>query len=278
MQLFLDDTLKRAWRDRDVFDYLENLQGEVYRAREGRRTFRFRSGDRHYFCKLHTGIGWREVIKNFSQGKMPVFGASNEWLAINRLQQLGIDTLHAVAFGKRGWNPARQKSFLVTEELTGTISLEDVADGWQDSPPAPGDKRRLIEVVARIARTMHGAGMNHRDFYLCHLLMAQSEADEGSSAVRVEIPDDLRLYLVDLHRAQMRAKVPTRWRVKDLAGIYFSALDAGLTRNDRLRFLRSYFDAPLREVLRDHDRLLRRVAQRALRLYQRDFGRLPRHL
>ena len=31
-------------------------------------------------------------------------------------------------------------------------------------------KRVLVQRIATIARTLHGAGMNHRDFYLCHFL------------------------------------------------------------------------------------------------------------
>ena len=47
-----------------------------------------------------------------------------------------------------------------------------------------------------------------------------------------------------------------RWRNKDLAALYFSALDIGLTRRDKLRFLRSYFQQPLRQTLQEEGRLL----------------------
>ncbi|MNZ51540.1 Lipopolysaccharide core heptose(I) kinase RfaP [compost metagenome] len=75
--------------------------------------------------------------------------------------------------------------------------------------------------------------------------------------------------MIDLHRAQTRAAVPTRWRNKDLAALYFSALDIGLTRRDKLRFLRAYFQRPLRDSLRDEARLLAWLEGKAAKLYAR---------
>ena len=75
--------------------------------------------------------------------------------------------------------------------------------------------------------------------------------------------------LFNLHRAQIRTATPRRWRDKDLASLYFSALDIGLTQCDRLRFLRGYFDRPLRPILRDESPLLRQLEHEAERLQQR---------
>ena len=268
MELILRGALQQEWSGKDVFTMMQQLDGEIYRDKEGRQTMRFRCAGDYYFRKLHSGIGWLEIFKNFSQAKMPVLGAINEWQAINRVEALGLDTLNAVAYGKRGWNPATQLSFLVTEELTDTISLEDYASQWSDNPPSPQEKRALIAKVAHIARTVHQAGINHRDFYICHFLLDQTDGAER---------DKLRpkLFLVDLHRAQIRGKVPGRWLVKDIASIYFSCLDIGLTRRDVLRFMQIYFDAPLRETLQTRQKLLARVTRRAVKVYEREFGRTP---
>ena len=114
--------------------------------------------------------------------------------------------------------------------------------------------------VARMAGTMHRAGVNHRDFYICHFLL---HTDRPVTA------DDLHLSLIDLHRAQVRSAVPLRWRNKDLAALYFSALDIGLTRRDKLRFLRTYFQRPLRDVLREEASLLAWLERKAAKLYER---------
>lgn len=64
----------------------------------------------------------------------------------------------AVAYGERGSNPATQHSFIVTEELAPTVSLEDFSLDWVRTPPAPRLKRALIAEVARMTGMMHRAG------------------------------------------------------------------------------------------------------------------------
>ena len=260
MQLILAEPFKTLWRDKDAFDEVERLEGQVYRELEGRRTLRTEVDGRGYFVKIHRGIGWGEIAKNLLTAKAPVLGAGQEWRAIQRLHEVGVPTMTAVAYGERGSNPATQHSFIITEELAPTISLEDFAANWLEQPPAPTLKRALIAEVAQMAGTMHRAGVNHRDFYICHFLL---HTDKAVTA------DDFRLSLIDLHRAQTRAATPRRWRNKDLAGLYFSALNIGLTRRDKLRFLRGYFQRPLREILVDEAALLSWLESKADKLYAR---------
>jgi heptose I phosphotransferase len=260
MTLHLQEPFKSLWAGKDPFAEVERLDGVVYRELEGRRTLRTEVAGHGYFVKIHRGIGWAEIIKNLSTAKAPVLGAGQEWRALRRLHEAGVPTMQAVAFGERGSNPARQHSFIITEELAPTISLEDFAADWPRQPPAFALKRALIAEVARMTSDMHRAGVNHRDCYICHFLL---HTDREPTAT------DLRLSLIDLHRAQIRRETPSRWRDKDLAGLYFSVLDIGLSQRDLLRFLRGYFRAPLRQVLDEHAALLRRLNDRAERLQSR---------
>ena len=260
MKLMLSEPFKSLWAGGDPFVAVEALQGQVYRELEGRRTLRTEVAGRGYFVKIHRGIGWREIAKNLLTAKLPVLGARQEWLAIERLHQAGVSTMTAVAYGERGGNPAAQHSFIVTEELAPTADLEQLSLDWARRPPEPRLKRALIAEVAKMVGTMHRAGVNHRDCYICHFLL---HTDKPVTA------DDFLLSVIDLHRAQVRAATPLRWRDKDLAALYFSALDIGLTRRDKLRFLRLYFQRPLRQLLRDEARLLARLEARAAKLYAR---------
>lgn len=260
MQLILAEPFKTLWQGKDAFAEVEKLDGQVYRELEGRRTLRTEVAGRGYFVKIHRGIGWGEIVKNLLTAKAPVLGAGQEWAAIRRLTEAGVPTMTAVAFGERGLNPAAQHSFIVTEELAPTVSLEDFSLDWRASAPAPRLKHALIRRVAEMVGAMHRAGVNHRDCYICHFLL---HTDKAVSA------DDFRLSLIDLHRAQTRARVPRRWRDKDLAALYFSALDIGLTRRDLLRFLKDYFRRPLRDTLRDEARLLGWLERKAAKLYAR---------
>ncbi|MGK9046203.1 lipopolysaccharide core heptose(I) kinase RfaP [Stutzerimonas chloritidismutans] len=260
MRLMLLEPFKSLWHGEDPFVEVERLDGQVYRELEGRRTLRTEVDGRGYFVKIHRGIGWSEIAKNLLTAKAPVLGAGQEWRAIQRLHEVGVPTMTAVAYGERGANPASQHSFIITEELAPTVSLEDFTANWREQPPAPALKRALIAEVARMAGTMHRAGINHRDFYICHFLLHTDKPVTAS---------DFRLSLIDLHRAQTRSQTPRRWRDKDLAGLYFSALEIGLTRGDKLRFLREYFQRPLREILRDEATLLAWLEGKAERLYRR---------
>ena len=260
MKLLLSEPFKSLWAGRDPFVAVEALQGVVYRELEGRRTLRTEVAGRGYFVKIHRGIGWGEIVKNLLTAKLPVLGATQELLAIERLTAAGVATMTAVAFGARGSNPAQQHSFIVTEELAPTISLEDFSLDWLKQPPPVKLKRALIAEVAKMVGGMHRAGVNHRDCYICHFLL---HTDKPVTA------EDFRLSVIDLHRAQTRAAINRRWRDKDLAALYFSALDIGLTPRDKLRFLRGYFQLPLRQVLRDEARLLAWLEAKAAKLYAR---------
>ncbi len=156
----------------DIFNYLMHLKGDVRKEMKGRRTLRFSLGDKHYYLKAHSGIGWREVFKDLLQLRLPVIGARNEWRGIRRLQDLGIHTMTLVGYGRQGINPAEQRSFVITEELANTRSLEELCAQWRTQQPTSTDhikfKRALVQRIAAIARVLHQNGVNHRDFYLCH--------------------------------------------------------------------------------------------------------------
>ena len=265
MKLLLSEPFKTLWQGKDPFACVEALQGEVYRELEGRRTLRTEVAGRGYFVKIHRGIGWGEIVKNLLSAKLPVLGAEQELIAVERLREVGVPSMTAVAFGSRGANPATQHSFIVTEEPAPTISLGDFRRDWPQHPPVPALKRALIAEVAKMTGSMHRAGVNHRDCYICHFLL---HTDKPVTA------EDFKLSLIDLHRSQVRSAVPRRWRDKDLAALYFSSMDIGLSRRDKLRFIQGYFAAAqgvssLRKVLRDEAPLLRRLEAMAAKLYAR---------
>ncbi|MAZ77230.1 MAG: lipopolysaccharide core heptose(I) kinase RfaP [Legionellaceae bacterium] len=253
MTLIVDETFKKHFTSQDtMFDQLMNISGEVFRQHKNRCTLRFELSGEFYFIKKHRAVGWREILKNLIQARLPVIDASNEYKANKQLQTLGLPTIDIVALAVRGWNPANRESFLVSKELTGCVSLEDLSKTWH---PTFVEKTKLIKKVAETTKIMHQAGINHRDYYLCHLWWRR---------------DTDQLYIMDLHRAQQRKKVPARWLIKDLSGLYFSSMNANLTRRDIYRFLRFYFDKPLREIMKEERNLLQLAKRRAMKLYQKE--------
>lgn len=243
-----------------LFHAVFAIRGKEFRNVKNRKTIRFETGGRAYFLKLHRNVGWREIFKCLSRGKRPVLGAANEFLAIRLLEKLGVPTMKCRAFAERGKNPARRESFIITDELTGMTSLEDFCRDWKKDPPSSALKHRLEKKLADTCAAMHFAGLNHRDCYLCHFLLDNQALAQNR----------IRLTVLDLHRAEIRKKIPRRMRVKDLAGIFFSSMDAGLGKLDALRFIAEY---------RKHGKLdahlWRDVLKTAVRLYRKEWKRDP---
>ena len=250
MDEYYRDDLKEVLGNRAAFSSMMRTQGEAYRQAPGRRTVRFNLANHHYFIKTHTGVGWKEILKNLIYFRLPVLGAMDEWHGIHHLQRLRIKTLSVAAYGTTGgmYNWARRRSFIVTDEIANSKSLEEFCREWKTHPPvSPSEirfKRWLIEQVAVIARKMHNSGANHRDFYLGHFML-----QPGYRSGQLSI-DASRLFVIDLHRMQLRRRTPTRWQVKDIAGLRFSSFILGLTKKDRYRFIGTYWsDTTLRQSL-----------------------------
>ncbi len=265
--------LRNDLHDLGNFQKIMAVHGETFREAPGRKTVRFSRQARNYFLKTHTGVGWQEIIKNLFYFRLPVLGAMNEWHGAHHLQRLGIDTLTIAGYGTASGNPARRHSFIITDEISDTQSLEEFCSAWKRHPLRQAHeiryKRWLIESLARIARRLHNSGANHRDFYLVHFLL-----QPGLKAGLLH-PDASRLFVIDLHRMQLRRKTPKRWKIKDVAGLHYSSMDLGLTVRDRLRFIRLYSGGSLRQAMGRDRQFWERVERRAKRLYAAEQRRSP---
>lgn len=189
----------------------------------------------------------------------------HEYRNLVRLREIGVPSITPIAAGTRT-RGLRCESFLLTDSLGPTTKLEDYVPAEfaeSFSREKSGRKRRLIDTLARLTRKMHEGGVNHRDYYLCHIHI---------------LPDAEpwpRLFVIDLNRADRRAKVGRRWKVKDLAALNYSAPARIFSRADRLRFLKIYLagdspDATQRRFARDVLEKTARIAKHAVRSKARD--------
>lgn len=250
----------KIWTQNDAFQQAFALDGETFRNVKNRRTMRFSVDGNFYFIKIHRAVGWVEIFKNLFMFKKPVLGAENEFKAIRLLEQLKISTMEIAAYGKRGKNPAKQESFLVTKEITGKIPLEDFCADWAKNPPDFSLRIQVIRELASILGKMHFNGMNHRDCYLCHFWL-----DNAALA-----NEKVNLTVIDLHRAAIRKRIPRRMQIKDLAGILFSSMDAGISKRDMLRFAAVYRSFSGEELT-----LWDPVCKAAEKLYFKEWKKLP---
>ena len=88
---FLENDVKDLFSSDDLILEAKNLEGEVYRQYANRVTKKILHGDHGYFLKFHGPVGWKEIIKNLLLFKLPVVGAKQEYLALSRMQNLGIN-------------------------------------------------------------------------------------------------------------------------------------------------------------------------------------------
>ncbi|MBS25259.1 MAG: lipopolysaccharide core heptose(I) kinase RfaP [Gammaproteobacteria bacterium] len=260
-----------ALKGRKFVDIMK-AEGELIRTapEEGRKTSRLELDKKYYYLKTHTGVGWPEIFKNWTYLRLPVLGAKNEWHGVHHLERHGIDTLTISGYGTESgrYAYAHRQSFILTEEINGTISLEELGQEWKKTPPTGKSqiryKRWLIRKIANCARTMHQSGANHRDFYLAHFLLQRKYA-KGEPSI-----EKSKLYVIDLHRMQIRHRTPMRWKVKDISGLHYSSLElisAGiLSRRDIFRFMSTYRHANLRDILKADQTFWARVESRANRL------------
>jgi len=267
---YLDKHLPRENR----FDRLLNCPGRIYREVKHRRTLSFCVEGREFFIKVHRGCGWREIFKDLFQFRLPIVSAEPEWKAIELCERVGIPTMKIAGRGLRGANPARRDSFLITEALQGMVSLEDLTKEWGGLSEIARTslKRKLVKEVALLARRFHSAGMNHRDFYICHFLVSNRDWNTWSPA------EALTLHLIDLHRVQIRRSVPRRWLKKDLAALLFSAMDCNLSQRDLLRFLIHYKAGEARNSLQTERGFWQQVLQDARNLYKGFHGKEPQEM
>jgi heptose I phosphotransferase len=222
------------------------------------------NGETGVYLKRYHRRGIRCLVASLA-GVAPRGTAMEEWNSVLAFHRCGIPTMIPLAAGARRTGPATCASFLITRELEGTERLDHYL-AREMAPPLSrhqaAGKRQLIKQLALLVRRMHRCGFNHRDLYLCHLL------------VKKTAESDWRLYIVDLHRVDRRQRVGARWLIKDLAALNYSADPQFITRTDRLRFVRHYRDGeapdiPLRllvrkvlrktEKIRRHDRRLQGI-------------------
>ena len=265
----LREDLQQALSPQSSFENIMQLSGTTYRQVKNRHTFSITKNGKTYFVKKHTGVGWKEICKNLLRFKLPITSAKNEWHAINVCHEIGINTMQIAGYGKKGFNPATQKSFLITDELTDFETLEDFAPKFfAASSCDQGLREKLIKSVADIARKLHNENITHHDMYICHFLIDHPKLQNG----------EIYLYLIDLHRAQYHSILKRRYIIKDLAAIYFSSMDLPLTKNDMSLFMETYRQQPLSWIEKHEHSFWQEVRKKAIKLYRKVHKKEPNNI
>jgi hypothetical protein len=176
--------------------------------------------------------------------------ALREWNAIHTLRALGFNTAEPIAVGQARAAGIVRRSLLLTAEIAGGVAAHDYARGLDARA-----RRELTVDLGRLTRKFIDAGLAHRDYYLSHVFVVMAP------------PAGRRLFLIDLQRMFRPRLLRSRWLVKDLAALGYTAQLAGATRTDLLAFYKVCFGGR-RLTARDRD-LIRRVLARMQALHRR---------
>lgn len=178
-----------------------------------------------------------------------------EWENSRALAAAGLTTAGLVAYGEDCGLLWENFSYILTAEATGTQTLQQFLKHCHD----PARRRRVLDALATVIRTMHDAGLASPDLFTRHIFVD-------------ERPDTPAFCLIDMARLDQRTTLSDLLRARDLAALNITAPLRYVSRSERLRFLNLY--APARaEALRPL--ILSRMNHLLRRRKFRDFALPP---
>ena len=206
-----------------------------FHAKQGRTIARWtlQSKDRSLvvFLKRHYRLSWWSGLQALLRPQGNWSPALQEWDHLEWGGQ-GLPVPLAVAGGEFIGPWGRFQSFIAVEELTDMLPLHEAvpaAAAALDPTTFRRWKRGLIQEMASISLDLHRRRCFHKDLYLCHFYIAETDTrriPEWSGRVR----------LIDLHRLARHPWTWLWWRSKDLAQLLYSSDVLGVTVRDRMQF------------------------------------------
>jgi hypothetical protein len=171
-----------------------------------------------------------------------------EFASASQLSAAGVNTPKTVAYGEQRGIFFEKRSFIITEKIPNAESLERKLPAFFIGP-ATAEKlnlrRNFIAGLAAFVRKFHQTNYRHRDLYFSHIFY----------------DDSGKFYLIDLARAFKPLIWRERFRIKDIAQLYYSAPGAYFSGTDRLRFYLGYAQT---DELTDKDKsFIRKVVGKA---------------
>jgi heptose I phosphotransferase len=166
-------------------------------------------------------------LKNFLCQKRRISLAGAELKPIFYLQKKDINVPKVAAFGQKWRNTFECKSFIITEQILDSDSLESRLPDcfYMGSQNSFERKMDFIKSLAEFVRKFHKTGFRHRDLYLCHIFYNHQ---------------DNIFTLIDLARVFKPLLLSKRYLVKDLAQLFYSSPFEYVSKSDRLRFYLYY--------------------------------------
>jgi hypothetical protein len=153
--------------------------------------------------------------------------AMRSWISGHGIRERCLHTPRPLAVFHRRKLGLELEGYLITEKLDDAVDLHSWLDGLDEVPAQERLRacRKRIDEVARVLCEFHRRQLSHRDLKATNILLT---ADA--------------VWLIDLVGVRVYRHLAGRRRVQNLARLHASfCKDARVTRTDKLRFLRVYF-------------------------------------
>lgn len=179
------------------------------------------------FLKRYDGPPISAQLKNWLSAHSRISLGVAGFRSANELEEKGINTPKTLFYGEQKGDFFEKRSFIITEEIANAESLERKLPDFFYSPVTAEKiekRKRFIANLSVFIKRFHETNYRHRDLYLSHIFYG----------------NDGDFYLIDLARAFKPIFFRSRYRIKDIAQLYYSAPAKYFTRTDRLRFYLIY--------------------------------------
>ncbi|MHC4570787.1 MAG: lipopolysaccharide heptosyltransferase II [Planctomycetota bacterium] len=173
----------------------------------------------------------------------------------DELATAGINTPKTISYGEQWSRFFEKRSFIITEKIPNAESLERKLPDCFNAPNSAENlkmRRNIIAQLADFIRKFHETKYRHRDLYFSHIFYDNNG----------------KFFLIDLARAFKPLLFAERFRIKDIAQVYYSAPAEHFSKTDRLRFYHIYKDCG---KLTEKDKaFIRKVVKKARRMARHD--------
>ncbi len=178
-----------------------------------------------------------------------------EFETARELHKSGVNTPLTIAYGGQKGIFFEKRSFIITEKIPHAESLERKLPGYFDGPAASKNikrRREFIRQLAEFIKKFHATNYRHRDLYLAHVF------------------HDIRgkFYLIDLARAFKPLLTKSRYTIKDIAQLNYSAPSKHFSRTDRIRFYKGYSGSG--KLTETDKKFIRKVMKKTIRIARHD--------
>jgi tRNA A-37 threonylcarbamoyl transferase component Bud32 len=171
-----------------------------------------------FFLKKERIVPWRDRFASAWHGHGWASKSVREARLLQQAQAAGIGCPEVAAVGED-----RPRAFLLLRAADGMAEVRD----WLARPLSAAARRALARTLGQALARLHGAGFDHPDLYVKHVLAAA----EG---------EGFRFCFLDWQRSRWTIRVPWRRRLRDLAALDASLGDGLATARLRLDCLRAY--------------------------------------